>query len=158
MGPASHLRSYLQKVHAHFGYASPSTVADVVFLEAVKRRGGDVYIVLPVPLDVHLETCAKKFAEIEELTGEKTGPFGSDYRAMYAHVPVVAATCKRLLEADLPVGASRFTPEGVLRVRFFWSYVLPCSHASWARFTSVIHAAAGIQSVRLALGSFVAER
>lgn len=111
---AEQFDAVLQKVHAHFGYASPCTVADVVFLEAVKRRGGDIYIVLPVPLDVHLTACSKKFAEIEELTGEATGPFGASYMDKYKHVPVVAAMSKRLLEAQLPAESRRFTPEGVM--------------------------------------------
>ncbi len=70
-----------------------------------------------VPLDLHLESCEQKFAEIEALTGEGCGPFGADYLERYKHVPVVAATCRRLMRADLPPTTCKFTADGVMMVR-----------------------------------------
>lgn len=114
---AAQFDAVLRKVRAKIGYASAFTVADIIFLEAVKRLGGDIYIVLPTPLDVHLEVCAKKFAEAEELTGERVGPFGTDYAAAYSDVPAVAEACKRLLDAPVPENSARFSTDGVLEVR-----------------------------------------
>ena len=112
---AAQFDALLLKVHAHFGYASLCTVADIVFLEAVKRRGGEVYVVLPAPLDVHLAACATKFASIEQLTGERAGPFGTDYAATPPQSPVVAAACQGLKVTE-PPGSSKFTPEGAVVV------------------------------------------
>jgi hypothetical protein len=92
----------LEKTNARFGYASPCTPADIVFLETIKRRGGEIYVVLPVPLDVHLKNCAEYFAEIQQYTKETSGPYGRNHLAHIRSDPLLAQTCKDLLEpADL---------------------------------------------------------
>jgi hypothetical protein len=87
---------------------------------------------LQVPLDLHLESCEKKFAEIQALTGEECGPFGTDYLERYRSNPIVAATCKRLQQAVLPKAACKFTPDGVMIVRGLGGLVrvlMSCRHS-----------------------------
>jgi len=59
------IRTILNKVDCKFGFAAGITLADIVFLETVRARGGEIYLVVPVTLAIHLHDCARRFQRIE---------------------------------------------------------------------------------------------
>ena len=59
------IRSILDKVDCKFGFAAGVTLADIVFLEQVRARGGEIYLVVPVTLTIHLQDCAVRFHRTE---------------------------------------------------------------------------------------------
>ncbi|KAA0173578.1 hypothetical protein FNF27_04914 [Cafeteria roenbergensis] len=59
------LRQSLRACNARFAYCCPCTLADVLFLEVAAELGCEVYIVLPVPMDVHIAWCTTRFMDVE---------------------------------------------------------------------------------------------
>jgi hypothetical protein len=59
------IRACLGATQTKFVYASPCSLADIVFLETAHSLGCELYIVLPVPMDVHLRWCTEMFREME---------------------------------------------------------------------------------------------
>ena len=54
-------------VNVGFLFTSLCTVSDVMFCEAILAGGGEVFVVLPVPVDKHLAFCDQRFRAHEVL-------------------------------------------------------------------------------------------
>lgn len=56
--------TYTMQEHAAFGYAAARNICDLLFCEAVQARGGEVYVVLPTPVEVHLKAAREYFTAL----------------------------------------------------------------------------------------------
>lgn len=54
---ALHIRQKLQDIDASIGYSSAACGADILFIEEMIKRGGEVHIVLPYDKDDFMEQC-----------------------------------------------------------------------------------------------------
>lgn len=71
----------LEKTNSGFAFGSPCTFGDIVFLEEVHRRGGEIWLVLPAPIDVHERFLRDRFRKVAHTVAH-------DEEGLLAHVSV----------------------------------------------------------------------
>lgn len=69
---AAAIAAYLDELDARAGYAAAASGADILFLEALKKRGAEAVIVLPLP--------------IEDFRAASVGPVGSPWSERFEQI------------------------------------------------------------------------